>query len=125
MPYSDLVAKEAARIAVFPSRAIKDGRLGKPQNRLLHRPGLEMQNQTRIDNHNVKRKPYRRAPADLIRHQLQERPIEVAGAGWWSCVLVAAIGSATSTTLLETIDELRSRCGWRLSLSSCHKHFEV
>ena len=65
MPYSDLVTqKEAAAIlnrsVSAVSRAIKDGRLeyADPNNRLLHRPGLEMRfarkTRPRIDKPQVK-----------------------------------------------------------------------
>ena len=119
MPYSDLVTqKEAAAIlnrsVSAVSRAIKDGRLeyADPKNRLLHRPGLEMRfrrkTRPRID------KPQRKSANSYARLGGSSRPRagdlngllgEVerqvgVGAGWWSRVLVAAIGSATSTTVL-------------------------
>ena len=75
MPYSDLVTqKEAAAIlnrsVSAVSRAIKDGRLeyADPNNRLLHRPGLEMRfarkTRPRIDKPQRKtQEPRRPGPA--------------------------------------------------------------
>ena len=76
MPYSDLVTqKEAAAIlnrsVSAVSRAIKDGRLeyADPNNRLLHRPGLEMRfarkTRPRID------KPQRKTQGRPVRKRTE------------------------------------------------------
>ena len=90
MPYSDLVTqKEAAAIlnrsVSAVSRAIKDGRLeyADPNNRLLHRPGLEMRfarkTRPRID------KPQRKAQIEPVPHRLDPpgvQPEPIATTYW-------------------------------------------
>ena len=111
MATGDLITqKEAAAIlnrsVSAVSRAIKDGRLeyADPQNRLLHRPGLEMRfrrkTRPRIDRpqrKNAKSAGEGIQPGRIATHRnglvgAVERQAQLR-AGWWPCVLAPRVES--------------------------------
>ena len=132
MPSSDLVTqKEAAAIlnrsVSAVSRAIKDGRLeyADPNNRLLHRPGLEMRfrrkTRPRVD------RPQRKAQMMPMQHEhqpgVESQPIATSywerldqklqwvlegGPVYWH----RDPNPHQLMLFCRTIDELRQQCRW-------------